>query len=339
MADIPSLFPTASTSLIDRSYILSITPHTSGSANHLILSHPSPDLSVIDASTLQVLDSFRGGHMGDVTAVVTSTSSAPAYQVNGGIGFAQGNGMSALGSVWSAGKDARVIRWDERSRSAGQTIKGEPGAFWWWNSANNRVAAIRGPVPLLSLAIHERENLVVAGTELTSYESHIMYWYVVSLNVPPQRVKIANNARRDIRNSSSPLYTHSSTHSDDITHLQFLPTTSTFLPSVPATATSTNPTPPLLLMSASTDGLVALTNPKESDEEEAFYGAEALNGSVAKAGWYWADIGTGKQRRRGVKVWARSDMDSVGTWSLGRGEEGDAQVRRSSILQSTTPNP
>lgn len=73
--------------------------------------------------------------------------------------------------------------------------------------------------------------------------------------------------------------------------------------------------------------MVALTNPKESDEEEAFYGAEALNGSVAKVGWYWADIGTGKQRRRGVKVWARSDMDSVGTWSLGRGEEGDAQVR------------
>lgn len=277
--------------------------------------------------------------MGDVTAVVTSTSSAPAYQVNGGIGFAQGNGMSALGSVWSAGKDARVVRWDERSRSAGQTIKGEPGAFWWWNSANNRVAAIRGPVPLLSLAIHERENLVVAGTELTSYESHIMYWYVISLNVPPQRVNIANNPRRDIRNSSSPLYTHSSTHSDDITHLQFLPTTSTFLPSLPATATSTNPTPPLLLMSASTDGLVALTNPKESDEEEAFYGAEALNGSVAKAGWYWADIGTGKQRRRGVKVWARSDMDSVGTWSLGRGEEGDAQVRRSSIPHTTSTHP
>lgn len=63
--------------------------------------------------------------MGDVTSVVTSTSSAPAYQVNGGVGYgAQGNGMSALGSVWSAGKDARVVRWDERSRTASQTIKG-----------------------------------------------------------------------------------------------------------------------------------------------------------------------------------------------------------------------
>lgn len=80
-------------------------------------------------------------------------------------------------------------------------------------------------------------------------------------------------------------------------------------------------------MSASTDGLVALTNPKEADEEEAFYGAEALDGSVARAGWYWSNIGTGKQQGRGVKVWARSDMDSVGTWALGRGEEGDAQVR------------
>jgi hypothetical protein len=146
-----------------------------------------------------------------------------------------------------------------------------------------------------------------------------------------QDIHTTNVSCRDIRNSSSPLYTHSSTHSDDITNLQFLPTTSTFLPSLSPTATSTNPTPPLLLLSASTDGLVALTNPKESDEEEAFYGAEALNGSVAKAGWYWADIGTGKQRRRGVKVWARSDMDSVGTWSLGRGEEGDAQVRLSHL--------
>lgn len=144
MADVPSLFPTASTSVVDRSYILSITPHTSGSANHLILSHPSPDLSVIDASTLQVLDSFRGGHMGDITAVVTSTSSAPAYQVNGGMGYAQGNGMSALGSVWSAGKDARVVRWDERSRTAGQTIKGELGALggWAWADTSQRLFGV-----------------------------------------------------------------------------------------------------------------------------------------------------------------------------------------------------
>lgn len=64
--------------------------------------------------------------MGDITSVATSTSSAPAYQVNGGVGYGtQGNGMSALGSVWSAGKDARIVQWDERSRSAGQTIKGE----------------------------------------------------------------------------------------------------------------------------------------------------------------------------------------------------------------------
>ncbi|KAJ9099843.1 hypothetical protein QFC21_003845 [Naganishia friedmannii] len=296
-ADIPSLFPTASAVIPGRSYILSITPHTTSTSNHLILSHPSSDLSVIDATTLQALDSFRGGHTGDITAVVTSTSSAPAYELGGGFqngngGMMTGNaGASALGSVWSAGKDARVVRWDERSRTAGQTIK----------------AAIRGPVPLMSMAIHERENLVVAGTELTSYEAHILYW--------------------DIRNSSTPLYTHSSTHSDDITHLQFLPTSTSFLPPLLPTATSTNPTPPILLLSASTDGLVALSNPKESDEEEAFYGAEALDGSVAKAGWYWADIGRGKARRRGIKVWARSDMDSVGTWSLGRGEEGDAQLQ------------
>ena len=126
MSNVPAFFPTAANSVGNRSYILSITPHASGSANHLILSHPSSDLSVIDASTLQTLDFFRGGHVGDITSVATSTSSAPAYQINGGAAFGeQGNGMSALGSVWSAGKDARVVRWDERSRTAGQTIKGE----------------------------------------------------------------------------------------------------------------------------------------------------------------------------------------------------------------------
>lgn len=179
MSNVPAFFPTAANSVGNRSYILSITPHASGSANHLILSHPSPDLSVIDASTLQTLDFFRGGHAGDITSVATSTSSAPAYQVNGGAGLGeQGNGMSALGSVWSAGKDARVVRWDERSRSAGQTIKGESNAVRAIMELTSDAAAVRGPVPLVSLAIHERENLVVAGTELTSYESHILYWYV-----------------------------------------------------------------------------------------------------------------------------------------------------------------
>jgi hypothetical protein len=155
---------------------------------------------------------------------------------------------------------------------------------------------------------------MVAGTEVASSESHLIFY--------------------DIRSPSSPLYTHSTTHSDDITSLSFLPPTSSYAPQLSPSSTSALPTPGLLLLSGSTDGLLALTNPKEADEEEAFYGAEGLDGSVAKAGWFRSSIKDdsnkkgkkGKGKRAGLKVWGRSDMDSVGTWETGRGETGDIEV-------------
>lgn len=169
------------------------------------------------------------------------------------------------------------------------------------------------PHPILSLALHEPSNLLVLGTELTSSSSHLIFY--------------------DTRSPSQPLYTHSTTHSDDITSLTFLPPTTTYAPPLPSSSDSSNPTPSPLLLSGSTDGLLALTNPKEADEEEAFYGAESLDGSVAKAGWYRTDAvrdmedKKGKRRRKGLKVWGRSDMDSLGSWEMGRGETGDVQVR------------
>ena len=184
-------------------------------------------------------------------------------------------------------------------------------ALWPLLAAN-----IRGRgLPLLSLAVHEPSNLLVAGTELVSSESHLLFY--------------------DTRSPSEPLYTHSTTHSDDITSLTFLPPTSSYAAPLPKESSSELPTPPLLLLSGSTDGLLALTNPKESDEEEAFYGAEGLDGSVAKAGWYRAMVDEpdkkrrrGAGKRQGLKVWGRSDMDSVGTWEMGRGETGDIEASR-----------
>jgi hypothetical protein len=176
-------------------------------------------------------------------------------------------------------------------------------------------AGIRGRgLPLLSLAVHEPSNLLVTGTEVVSSESHLIFY--------------------DTRSPTNPLYTHSTTHSDDITSLTFLPPTTSYASPLPPSSTSSLPTPGLLLLSSSTDGLLALTNPKESDEEEAFYGAEGLDGSVAKAGWYRSTVddhdkkGKKKGKRQGLKVWGRSDMDSVGTWEMGRGESGDIEVSR-----------
>ena len=120
---------------------------------------------------------------------------------------------------------------------------------------------------------------------------------------------------RDTRNPKEPLYRHSSTHSDDITHLSLLPTTSTFLP--PSTS---NPLPNRLLFSASTDGLVALSNVQESDEDEAV---------VAEENWGQSVAGAGSYRRKGGKemgIWARSDMDGLACWQVGIGEEGEIEV-------------
>lgn len=128
---------------------------------------------------------------------------------------------------------------------------------------------------------------------------------------------------RDTRNPSQPLYTHSSTHSDDITHLSLLPPTSSFLP--PASGAA-GPTPERLLLSASTDGLVALSDVHEADEDEAGLCAENFGESLADAGWYVRDSrGKGKGKGKGMagmelRVWGRSDMDALGVWEVGRGE-------------------
>jgi hypothetical protein len=110
------------------------------------------------------------------------------------------------------------------------------------------------------------------------------------------------------------MYSHTSTHSDDLTHLSLLPSTSSFL-----SGSSSNPLPSRLLLSTSTDGLVALSNPQESDEEEAVLAAENWGQSIADAGAY--------AHKGKMKVWARSDMDGVATWDIGKGEEDELQLQ------------
>lgn len=109
------------------------------------------------------------------------------------------------------------------------------------------------------------------------------------------------------------MYIHSSTHSDDITHLSILPSSSTFL-----ARSSNRALPEHLLLSASTDGLVALSDLKESDEDEAVQSAENFGQSIAQAGFY--------ERQGKMRVWGRSDMDAVGVWQVGKGDEEEIEV-------------
>jgi hypothetical protein len=139
-------------------------------------------------------------------------------------------------------------------------------------------------LPVTALAVSETGNLVVGGTEVVSSEAHILFW--------------------DPRNPSAPAYRHSSTHSDEVTHLSFLPASSFSSSSVPAK----------LLLSGSVDGCVALSNAAEHDEDEAVQAEENWNASIAGAGAYgWSG---------GMRVWARSDMDTLAGWGVRVGEEG-----------------
>lgn len=119
--DMPSppatLYPTAVTALPSRPYILSLTSHLTSTSSHLLLSHPSPEITIVDAQTFQLVDKLKGGHSKDISCVVTSTSASTDEIVQGG--------FANEGNIWSAGVDANVVRWDERSRRPGQTIKGE----------------------------------------------------------------------------------------------------------------------------------------------------------------------------------------------------------------------
>ncbi|KAL7421002.1 hypothetical protein Q5752_003886 [Cryptotrichosporon argae] len=218
------------------------------SPTHLLLTHPGPSLTLADPSTLAAVDELAGGHTGLVSAVCVDDD-----------------------AVWSAARDGSVVRWDARTCRPAGVVK----------------AFVRKPLPVTALAVAQRDNLVVAGTELVSAEAHIMFW--------------------DPRNTKAAVYQHSSTHSDDITHLSFLPPTASYIG--PARAH-----PARLLLSASTDGLVALSDPYEADEEEAVGAADNWGQSIADAGFF-AHRGKGR-------VWARSDMDEVATWSVGAGDDG-----------------
>ncbi|WVW79522.1 hypothetical protein I302_101491 [Kwoniella bestiolae CBS 10118] len=179
------------------------------------------------------------------------------------------------------------------------------GSIVRWDERSRRAgtiirAAVRKPIPVTALTVSARDHLIIGGTELVSAESHIMYW--------------------DDRSPSQPIYLHSSTHSDDITNLSILPPTPSF-----QSSSSSNPLPQKLLLSSSTDGLIALSDLKESDEDEAVICTENWNQSIADSNWY---LHKGK-----MKFWARSDMDGIATWELGMGGDGGDELELQTHLE------
>lgn len=117
---------------------------------------------------------------------------------------------------------------------------------------------------------------------------------------------------RDPRQPSTPIRSHTSTHSDDITSLSFFPQNS-----------ARN-----ILLSASTDGLLCTSFADEDDEDEAIIQVANWGSSISQAGWirpsYPQSIDTPQPA-----IWAASDMETFSTWTS---EVGQQQIYQLSCL-------
>jgi len=116
-----------------------------------------------------------------------------------------------------------------------------------------------GQVALLSFDFLPCGQTLAAGTEFTGEDASILYW--------------------DVRKPTAPVHSHSSTHSDDITV-------------IPINHSNNN-----TLLSASSDGLLCISNPAETDEDNAVTYVGNWGTSIAQAGWL------------ANNVWSASDME------------------------------
>ncbi|EAU82442.1 hypothetical protein CC1G_08193 [Coprinopsis cinerea okayama7 len=198
----------------------------------------------------------------------------------------------------SSGKDGRVVVWDDRAIDGGVKM--------YAPSIGSRFRS------LLSCDISPDGRTIVGGTELQGDDAILVYW--------------------DPRNPNTPLRTHTATHSDDITVLSFAPPgVSPKLPTASSPSSSPHPTPsgslsnPLFLLSASSDGLLSLSNANEDDEEEAMLLTGNWGCSIAQAGW----VGT-------KGVWAASDMETFSTWSCELEPRLNFNIREPGVHGETT---
>ncbi|KIM67672.1 hypothetical protein SCLCIDRAFT_1209773 [Scleroderma citrinum Foug A] len=177
-------------------------------------------------------------------------------------------GGSAKSTLLSSGKDGCVRAWDERS--GGVSIQ--------------MMASARRP--LLCCDASNDGFLVAAGTDLQKEDAFILYW--------------------DPRNPVAPLRTHGSTHSDDITTVQF--------GRAPSNAT--------MLFSASSDGLISISDAQEGDEDEAVMHVGNWGCSISQGGWIYDS--------KEPHFWTASDMETFGYWSSELDKLQDIDIRQPS---------
>lgn len=166
---------------------------------------------------------------------------------------------------------------------------GRDGSVKMWDERSNahsiKMTDLGKARAILCVDVSPDGLTVAGGTDLQGDDATILYW--------------------DPRQPAAPLRAHSSTHSDDITTLHFSP----FDPSGKT------------LLSASSDGLLSVSNAAEDDEDEAVLHVANWGCSVSQADWVGAR-GTSPTITTNASgtdtphaIWAASDMETFSTWS------------------------
>ncbi|KAH7105607.1 WD40 repeat-like protein [Auriculariales sp. MPI-PUGE-AT-0066] len=152
----------------------------------------------------------------------------------------------------SAGLNGCLVVWDERISQPAITLEDD-----------------RAAKGFLCFDVLPQHNMIATGTALKGEDAAVLYW--------------------DPRSPAAPTHAHTSVHSEDITSLQFKP------------SSASSP----VLLSTSSDGLLSLSNPLESDEDEAGLLTHNVGCSVARAVW----------TSDGRYLCATTDMETAAIWT------------------------
>ncbi|TEB29398.1 WD40 repeat-like protein [Coprinellus micaceus] len=292
----------------EEAYILSISSLNDGAQYAVATSSPTNAIHIVDAQSLRVLTSLKGPEAPVSTFTFQSSigkkgkaqAQAPAYS---GIQAHYG-GVTCMKSInngtgiLSCGKEGSVAVWDVRSGGVSVLMQ-----------SVNPFGKSR---PLLSTALSPTSSLIAAGSELQGEDAVISFF--------------------DPRNPSKPLREHTSTHSDDITVLEFAPK-GYVLPRADDSDDESGPSgnesgTGEYLLSGSTDGLLNISKANEEDEEEAVLFTANWGCSIAQAGWIYP---SSSNRRLGWGVWAGSDMETYSTWTSDLSPVLDFDVREPGV--------